>query len=285
MEAADVSDGRSGDVFLVGHRRSGSRHVVLVTFVDFRERRLTTGGRLVRFNRKEDSPEVTGKILLRTPGFYQKQEGGDELDGAVSVDYSRVMSDQLGKGGMSIPDGSLSATAVFSWMYEPWLYCTSVAPKDRASAEKLERRFSKEKGPDASVAVIEDRTLFARQLGVDMALGIDTGRDTRINGIQLVRRHAWAVAFGGRTVDALVEVFHGPVAYRDEDLVIRKHSDLPDAVRTCFTKRTEFAEEQEYRFAVVVGDAKVDTIELGVSSALGDLMTVGHIRDGKWFQR
>ena len=256
-----------------------------VAFVDFRERRSVTGGRLVRFNRKEDSPEATGKILLRTPGFYQKQEGGDELDGAVSVDYGRVMSDQFAKGGMSIPDGSLSSTAVFSWMYEPWIYCTSVAPKDRATAEKLERRFSKEKGPDASIAVIEDRTLFARQLGVDIALGIDTRRDTRMDGIQLLRRHAWALAFGGRSVDALVEVVHGPVAYRDEDLVIRNHSDLPGAVRMCFTKRTKFAEEQEYRFAVVVGGAKVDTIELGVSTALGDLMTFGHLRDGKLFQR
>ena len=65
---------------------------------------------------------------------------------------------------------------------------------------------------------------------------------------------------------------------------MRNHSDLPCALKTCFTKRTRFAEEDEYRFAVMVGgDAKVDTIPLTVSTALADLMTFGHIGDGTWF--
>jgi len=283
VEAADVAENGSQIVYLVSDSRSECRNVVLVTFVDFRENRRPIGRRLVRFNRKEDAPDVSGNILLHTVGFYRKQERGDELDGAVSVDYSGAISKQLREAGMATQDTSVSAAAVLSQVYEPWIYCTSIAPTDGTTAGVLTRFFSGQKGTDASVAVIEDRAQFASQLGVDIALGIDVGRDTRMDGNQLIRKNGWETAFGIRSANALVEVFHGPVAYKDENLAVRKQSDLPGALKTCFTKRTRFVEEHEYRFAVFVGDAKVETIRLEVSSALADLMTCGYIGDGNWF--
>ena len=284
VSTAVLGDGESGDLYLVKHRHSGRWRVVRTTFVDFRERRRPLSGSVLRFNRQEDSPEVTGQILLRTSGFYHGLEGGDELDGAVSVDYSSVVAQGLMKRGMSVAEGSFSATAVFGSMHEPWIYCTSIGSPDWATGQELERRFSKEKGPDAAVAVIEDRELFAAQLGVDVALGIEAGVDISVDGMQLLREYRWRLALGGEEVDALVDVVHGPVAYRDENPTIRTHSDLPDATRVCFTKRRRFAEEHEYRFAVFAGDSKVDTIELGVSNALGDLMTIRHMTDRRWYR-
>ena len=278
--------GKWRDVYLVSEPPSGNGHVVVVRFVDFREHRPRIGSRLVRFNRKKDAPEVTDDILLRTPSYYRKQEGGDTLDGAVKVDYSPVISNQLRKAGMPIPDGNLSATATFVSTHEPWVYCTSIAPANRASAKALEGRFSSGKGSDASVTVIEDRERFARQFGVDLALAVDTGRDISMDALHLIRHYRWEAALGVRPVAALVEVFHGPVTYRDEKLALGKHTDLPDPVKTCFTKRARFSEENEYRFVVAAAHPKVDTLRLSMSTALANLMTCVPIGDrGGWFPR
>ena len=70
-------------------------------------------------------------------------------------------------------------------------------------------------------------------------------------------------------------VFHGPVHYENESGVIATDDDLVDihgGVRAYFTKRTEFEDQSEYRFAVSTPGTPCDEIfELDISEDLRQL--------------
>ena len=54
-------------------------------------------------------------------------------------------------------------------------------------------------------------------------------------------------------IETLVHVYHGPVHYKDESgrIVTQKDFAQPnDGVKPCFTKKTCFEFQSEYRFAV-----------------------------------
>ena len=72
-------------------------------------------------------------------------------------------------------------------------------------------------------------------------------------------------------IDTVLWVSHGPVHYDDRRLVIETESDMPtmEALRACFTKRTEFSGQQEYRFAMrVAGRPLRKAIHLQASGEL-----------------
>ena len=77
------------------------------------------------------------------------------------------------------------------------------------------------------------------------------------------------------SIDTFVYVYHGPVHYENESGVIVTDDDLTDihgGVRAYFTKRTEFADQSEYRFAVELrGDPSKEIFKLDISEELRQL--------------
>ena len=163
------------------------------------------------------------------------------------------------------------------------LYCTSILPVSNGEADGLEREFTILKGPDYAVTVIDDVNAFARQLGIDFVLSADRKRDFESqNGIHYLRQ--WCAAEACVTnemllkvlfADTVVYVHHGPVQYRNDNLIIEHKEDLP-TLRTLegyYTKRKEFAPLREQRFTVgVSGKLKWEAMILEGSEELLKLM-------------
>ena len=175
--------------------------------------------------------------------------------------------------------GSIEAKAVLSSDSEPWVYCTSHLQSDRA-CRQLRSTFSGEFDYDAATE-IKDVDGFAMWLGVDFALQVDKGEHLKLDASDSLRSLLTTYCIGLlqqqglRNIDTFVEVYHGPVHYEDESGVITTRDDLVDihgAQRAWFTKRTEFAYQSEYRFAIsTLGNPTVDVFKMEVSDELRQL--------------
>ena len=78
----------------------------------------------------------------------------------------------------------ISASATFAAMEEPWIYCASTAPTrgyGAGSLGALKDEFAESKGSDAAITAIDNPQLFARRLGVELALSVKVGRDVKDN--------------------------------------------------------------------------------------------------------
>ncbi len=168
-----------------------------------------------------------------------------------------------------IPYGSVEAEAVYLSSREPWVYCASHLPSHHVYRE-LKFKFSNEYGYDAATE-INDVDAFAIWLGIDFALQINKDKQLKL---EVLDTDLWQTE-GVQNIDTLVHVYHGPVHYEDESGVIVTDDDLADihgGVRACFTKRTEFEDQSEYRFAVSTSGTPCDeTFELDVSEELREL--------------
>ena len=180
-----------------------------------------------------------------------------------------------------IPYGSsFKSKAVFSSSTEPWLYCTSHFPL-LSMYRKLKTKFSDEYDYDAATK-IEDVNTFAMWLGIDYALQIDKGKYQNLDGLNPWASLAINVSpdlkqLGDleKNIDTVVHVYHGPVHYEDEADIIATNDDLVDihvSERACFTKRTEFEDQSEYRFAISTPETPEDKfLWLDVSEELQQL--------------
>ena len=242
------------------------RRLVVVAYVDFRTGYREAIKGVVRFSKRGESPEEKRNLRLATPADFRQKgyEPGiaDDLDSAERGDVAPYLARVMSRKGAYVSATDFSASVMFAATEEPWIYCTSIAPIWSYSAGALgalKKEFTDSKGSDAVVTAIDSPRLFAKRLGIELALGVEVGRDVVDDCVRSLldpehARRACGVDALPRA-DTVVWVTHGPVHYEDRRLVIETQSDMPamEAVRACFTKRMEFSGQREYRFAVRVG--------------------------------
>ena len=228
---------------------------------------------LARFTARDHSPTETGDILLRTPAFFRKLEGGDDMDGAQGADISPFVSDLLRRSGTWVSPEDFTASATLAAPDEPWILCASIRPSSSFDAASLERQFSY-KGPDAVVTTVGDPEAFARQLGIDVARSVGASGAVKDHPLDSIERfHYWVACGADKDIEAVVRVVHGPVRYHDSTLTVRTADDMArwGSYRVWFTKGTKFSPEREYRFSVSAGRRPTDTFRLEVSPQLSQL--------------
>lgn len=279
------------EALLVDDAQTGKRFVIVINQVDFREIRTPIQNGIARFTERNNAPRISGCIQLRTPAFYRKLEGGDELDGAKKANLTPYLTNHLKEAGAPASNCNFTASGLLASPDEPWILCTSIRPSDPAEAASLEGRFA-DKGLDAMVTTVDDIGAFAAQLGIDIAQSADLKCTTKDNIIHKIRQHLWQHtfrrAFGDdREINAFVNVIHGPVHYENETMTVRTSGDIADAGahRALFTKRTGFTCEREYRFAVSAGSPASDSFRLSVSPELSLLTKSWQYGDRWWSSR
>ena len=252
-------------------------HQILVHRVDYRPRPSPSVRRVVKFSEKRYAPCRAKKLRLATPSNYRDQESllpgiADPYDSTLKKNLTPWMCNR-------IPDISVKATGVFSSFSEPWVYCSSHFPSHRVYWE-LKSKFLDEYDYDAATE-IQDVDAFAMWLGIDFALQVDKDKHLKLEVLDRVAYRASSYTTdlwqqeGVQNIDTFVYVYHGPVHYENESGVISTDDDLADihgAVRAYFTKRTEFEDQSEYRFAVSTPGTPCDEIfELDISEDLRQL--------------
>ena len=243
----------------------GVRRLVVVQYVDFRTGYREAIEGVVKFSAKDESPDIKGNIRLATPADFRESgyEPGilDDLDAAQQADMAPYLARTLSRRVGHVAASDISASAMFAAAAEPWVYCASITPTrsyGAGSLGALKREFAESKGSDAAMTAIDNPLQFARRLGVELALSVEVGKDVEEDYVMGLVDREFARRVCSRAalppVDRVLWVSHGPVQYEDRQLVIETASDMPtmEALRACFTKRTEFLAQQEYRFAVRV---------------------------------
>ena len=241
------------------------RRLVVVRYVEFRTGYREAIEGVVKFSAKGESPDVTGNIRLATPADFRESgyEPGivDDLDAAQQADMAPYLARNLSRKLGYVAATDISASVMFAAAAEPWVYCASIAPTRSygvGSLGALKREFAESKGSDAAITAIDNPRQFARRLGIELALSVEVGKDVKEDyGMGLLDREFARRECGLGAlppIDTVLWVSHGPVHYEDRRLVIETESDMPtmEALRACFTKRTEFSGQQEYRFAMRV---------------------------------
>ena len=151
--------------------------------------------------------------------------------------------------------GTVSAHVSFTSSGEPWVYCASHYRSD-SELRRLRREFDHEHSYSAATRILDPDT-FAAWLGVAFALGFDKTADVSLHWYE---EKAYADSSyttnlwdGSRPIDTFVRVYYGPVNYEDVSgrLDKQEHWFDPNAGPLAwFTKKTSFANQREYRFAV-----------------------------------
>ncbi len=246
------------DYFCVSDIERKQCHRIYVHRVDYRSGFPQSVGRVVKFSKRCYAPCRADKLRLATPSYYRDQE--NLPPGIADPDENTLRKNATAWGRNRFSNNSFEAEIVFSSVSEPWIYCASHLPSHRVSWD-LTTTFSDEYDYDAATE-IKDVDAFAMWLGIDFALQIDKGKHLKLGGLN-TRDYTF------------VNVYHGPVHYEDESGVIATDDDWVDihgAARACFTKRTEFADQSEYRFAVsTLGMPKDKVFWLDVSEDLREL--------------
>lgn len=267
------------DCFSVFDKEQEQCRMICVHKVDYRPRQ-TNVREVVKFSKICHAPCRSEKLRLATPSYYRDQE--TLPPGILDPDENTLRKDTtpLIHDLARIPYGSsFKSKAVFSSSTEPWLYCTSHFPL-LSMYRKLKTRFSDEYDYDAATK-IEDVNAFAMWLGVDYALQIDKGKYQNLDGLNPlislainISPNLWKLR-DLQNIDSVVHVYHGPVHYEDEAGIIATNDDLVDIhvpERACFTKRTEFEDQSEYRFAISTPETPEDKeLWLDVSEDLREL--------------
>ena len=272
------------EAFLVDDGQNRKRFVIMIQHVDFRQVRTPIQNGIVRFTESYNTPSIAGDILLRTPEFYRKLEGGDRLDSAKEADLAPYFTARLGESGILAGKDKFTAQGLIASSDEPWILCTSIKPSYPAGAESLENQFS-DKGPDAMATTVNDIGAFATQLGIDVAQSAELNRKTKDSVFDKNWQHSLRLACGvDKEINAIGNVIHGPVHYVNETLTVQTGDDIAEAEphRIIFTKRTRFAGEQEYRFAVSAGCPTSDTLRLSLSPELSRLTKSWRYGDRWW---
>ena len=278
----EVTNG--AETLLVDDGQTRKRFVIMIQHVDFRQIRTPIQNGIVRFTERENTPSISGDILLRTPGFYRKKEGGDRLDSAKEADLAPYFTARLGESGILAGKDKFTAQGLSASSDEPWILCTSIKPSHPAGATSLENQFSG-KGPDAMATTVNDIGAFATQLGIDVAQSAELKRKTKDSVFDIIGQYSFRLACGvDKEINAIVNVIHSPVHYVNETLTVQTGDDIAEAGphRIIFTKRTRFTGEQEYRFAVSAGCPTSDTIRLSLSPELSRLTKSWRYGDRWW---
>ena len=252
-------------------------HLILVHRVDYRPRLSPSIGKVVKFSKRCYAPSCAEKLRLATPSYYRDHESLPP--GIADPDENKLRKNATPWMRNRFPSGSIEMKVVFSSFSESWVYCASHLSHYRAS-RNLKANFSEEYDYDAATE-INDVDAFAMWLGIDFALQVDKEKHLKLEGLNTWAYQAsrystnlWPQK-GVQNIDTVVHVYHGPVHYEDESGVIATNDDWADihgAVRAYFTKRTEFEDQSEYRFAVSTpGTPRKEIFKLKISEDLRQL--------------
>ena len=262
---------RATDMFAVYNIDSCAFHSILLYRFDFTPRRATNVRNVVVFSEAAYAPDRTEKLQLATPSYYRDQTDlrpgiRDPHDGTLEKDGSRWAT--------SIMGGTVSAHLTVVSSGEPWVYCASHYGSD-SELRRLWSEFDAKYGYSVSTSILDPNT-FAVWLGVDFALGLDKTADISLSPFDEIGYasscYTTSLWEGSHPVDTFVCVYYGPVNYED----VSGHLDNQDqwfdphaGPRSWFTKKTSFANQNEYRFAVsTLGTPVTQTHYIAVSPEL-----------------
>lgn len=272
-----TSASKNTDCFKVSDIGRKQCHMIFVHRVDYRPKPSPSIGKVVKFSKRCYAPCRAKKLWLATPSYYRDEE--TLPPGIADPDESTLKKNLTPWMRNRIPYGNVKAEAVFSPSREPWVYCTSHLPSHRVYRE-LKSKFLDEYDYDAATE-IQDVDAFAMWLGIDFALQVDKDKHLKLEVLDRVAYRASSYTTdlwqqeGVQNIDTFVYVYHGPVHYEDESGVIATNDDWTDihgAIRAYFTKRTEFEDQSEYRFAVSTPGTPCEEIfELDISEDLRQL--------------
>ena len=138
-----------------------------------------------------------------------------------------------------VPFGAHHVTARVTYATEDssLIYCTSMARLRVSRREQWK-----------VASGIRDVSKFALLLGAEFTRQCDEGRHAAVTGLDLLAD----AACHSSGLDSVVNVHHGPVVYDDNagEVLFTKIPEHARAVAAHFFKRTEFEDQQEYRFVV-----------------------------------
>ena len=143
---------------------------------------------------------------------------------------------------------------------------------------RLRSDFRTEYGYSAATR-IDDPDAFAVWLGVNFALALDKTADVSLGPIDEIgyarSRYETNLWQGGRPIDTVMHVYHGPVHYEDVSGRVDRQEHWSDPYagpRAWFTKKTSFKNQSEYRFAVsTLGDPVAPKHYIAVAPELREL--------------
>ena len=155
--------------------------------------------------------------------------------------------------------------------------CASHYSSD-SELRRLRREFNAAYGYSAATR-IPDPSAFAECLGIDFALGFDKTADVSLGPIdRIVYAHSrFTTSFweGSLPIQTFVRVHYGPVHCEDVSGRVDNQEQWFDphaGPLAWFTKKTSFANQNEYRFAVsTLGAPVAKKLHIAVSPELQSL--------------
>lgn len=266
------------DVVSVHDLKTRSLHLILVHHVDLGSAQSSSTEKVVAFSEPPFAAFSTDKLQLATPAYYRDQEDlkpgiRDRHDGTLTKDATRWADNVVPAGNVSRADLTFVST------HEPWVYCAAHYRNDR-QLRRLREYFANEYRYTTATR-IADPEAFATWLGIDFALSLDKTTDVQLTALDrigyaasLYETSLWA---GSHPIDTFIHVYHGRVHYEDRAGSVDRQEHWFDphaASRAWFTKRTSFAAQSEYRFAVsTLGDPVDPKHYIAVSPELRALVS------------
>ncbi len=253
LESAFVDDGPRRTLVLVWHANLCSDFV--------------SSPALVKFSKSKYAIARAKKLKLATANYYRNYEGTepgirDEMEARQIAKLSTVLN-----GRRSAVPFSRVVSPAGEATYgtdSTWLFCTAIRPAWDTDLRRLQQQFSAE-----SATVISNPLRFATQLGKRFAGNLPRTRLSNMDGLRLscYRKHQ---------IDNVVQVFHGPVLYTDDqELAFSQPSHLR-GIASCFSKGRSFDWQREYRFVVsTVGEPAEDELLLPISERMRGLAETG----------
>ena len=256
LESAFVDDGLCRTLVLVWHANLCSGFI--------------SSPALVKFSKSKYAIARAKNLKLATASYYRNYEGPepgirDEMEARQVADIRTV----LRRGRRAVPSSrsrSLSGQATYA-TDGTWLFCTAVKPAWDTDLRRLRWKFSAE-----SATVIPDPSSFARELGRVFAgymQGTHHGSADELK-LSYYRQHRF---------DDVVQVFHGPVLYTDDQELALSQPPHLRGIASCFFKGRSFGWQREYRFVVsMVGEPAGDQLLLPISDNIRDLAETAPLR-------
>lgn len=235
-----------------------------------------TPSAVVKFSERQHAIPVSPCIQLATPRYYRDYPGeGDGIRDEQEASYINRMDWQRFLDTYSpqrphcgIESGSVELTYDVDSF---WMFCTAA----RLATENRLRDLGREFSQDYDCATtINNPSEFARQLGKTFGthLGDD---DVSLSGVDILSRSMIPYELG----EKVVWVYHGQVVYADDPAsVVESYPEERRAAIVPFVKRSQFADQWEYRFIVsTTGAPKRQVLCLPVSDNLRALAETGDL--------
>lgn len=228
---------------------------------------------VVKLSERQNAIPHAETLKLGTLAHYRQLEEaadgiGDEMEGRFNQDLSGFLS----KSDDTRLDSLDGVSGTVTWQAgEKWVYCTSVEPSSNSVLRRMKETF----GADYITRIAKPSD-FAIKLGNAVGGHVQWADLRRASRQRLI--HMLQVAEG---YERIVHVYHGRVLYTDEGIAtIETLNELEKSVAACFIKRTKYAWQQEYRFAVSVGaELDPEPLFVPVSPGLKDLAVAEDAKD------